>query len=116
MSHYLSVPSCRNTTISIHGPQLLEAQIVANLVVQQRMVFRSGHSVDTVLVPRKCVFSSHNTFAREIAETPALISQNRLVVFYSFLKYFLTPERQHPQLGCHLSSIIPPLPAGVLRR
>ncbi|PWA31128.1 hypothetical protein CCH79_00002555, partial [Gambusia affinis] len=30
--------------------------------------------------------------------------------FHSFFEYFLTPKRQHPQQGCHLSSIIPPLP------
>lgn len=46
----------------------------------------------------------------------ALLQANVVFVFHSFLEYFLSPKRQQPQLGCHLNSIIPPLPGGALRR
>lgn len=75
------------------------------------VVLRSGYSANTVLHLRGRA-SQAITKSRSGKNESIHLERLRCRVsfFGSLLEYFLTPEREYPQLGCHLSSIIPPLP------
>lgn len=118
MSRYLSIPRCRSATISIRGPPPV-IKIVANLVLQlQRMVLRSPATasrrrLSLLKTQKKRQISSNHGDVVEKGQQRRHKSPRTAASCFGFIRsldIFLTPERQHPQSGCHLSSIIPPLP------